>query len=675
MATNSNKPFDSFAVQKKQLDETLKIEKQNSQELAKWLGQLDDKRLASEEKARKRMNEEVNRQALELSLKGVEVTVALKAQLEKEYIKKLEADEKKKRIEKQRQEARESTRKGKEEKRKQDKENRILDLLSKYDSEGNLKSQEQMKKDTREAGWLQLKDSLEKGLEKLGESFSNSVNKAMAQYANYQTGINARLQSTGKNFASIEKNLGKVAYSPLLKADTLYANLSKLVQDGIVSNVEQRAFLMTIKDNIATTFDANNNAIRRIIRVQQQDSTASRLGLEAFLTRYMNSLVQNTEYLTTTFDNVQEALLEASSLMDMGGSTAFEFQVQKWLGAMTGLGLSESTSSSLAQALGYLGSGNIESLNSSALQNLLVMASSRAGISYGELLKGGLSAETTNELLSSVVDFVQDIWENTKDNNVTLSQLSNTFGLTVSDVRSIANMSESIKNSLVSTSMDTDEMYSELGYQFKQMGSRMSIATLMSNAFSNFSFQTGATMASNPATYALWKIADFITSTTGGINIPHATVLGTGVDLNATVEQLLKLGLVGYSTLSNITGIASAVKSIGNGAALLNAMGISEGNTLISRGANLSTTVSGFTTSQSSYMMNQNEGAYQQGANMMMREQQDVATQENTNKPTVDLETINTNMVEKLDVIIDYLGNTGIKIETNSLEYIAGLTS
>lgn len=675
MATNSNKPFDSFAVQKKQLDETLKIEKQNSQELAKWLGQLDDKRLASEEKARKRMNEEVNRQALELSLKGVEVTVALKAQLEKEYIKKLEADEKKKRIEKQRQEARESTRKGKEEKRKQDKENRILDLLSKYDSEGNLKSQEQMKKDTREAGWLQLKDSLEKGLEKLGEAFSNSVNKAMAQYANYQTGINARLQSTGKNFASIEKNLGKVAYSPLLKADTLYANLSKLVQDGIVSNVEQRAFLMTIKDNIATTFDANNNAIRRIIRVQQQDSTASRLGLEAFLTRYMNSLVQNTEYLTTTFDNVQEALLEASSLMDMGGSTAFEFQVQKWLGAMTGLGLSESTSSSLAQALGYLGSGNIESLNSSALQNLLVMASSRAGISYGELLKGGLSAETTNELLSSVVDFVQDIWENTKDNNVTLSQLSNTFGLTVSDVRSIANMSESIKNSLVSTSMDTDEMYSELGYQFKQMGSRMSIATLMSNAFSNFSFQTGATMASNPATYALWKIADFITSTTGGINIPHATVLGTGVDLNATVEQLLKLGLIGYSTLSNITGIASAVKSIGNGAALLNAMGISEGNTLISRGANLSTTVSGFTTSQSSYMMNQNEGAYQQGANMMMREQQDVATQENKNKPTVDLETINTNMVEKLDVIIDYLGNTGIKIETNSLEYIAGLTS
>ena len=366
--------------------------------------------------------------------------------------------------------------------------------------------------------------------------------------------------------------------------------------------------------------------------------------------------------------------------MSMQQSNEFEFQVQKWLSALSGLGLSENTASSLAQALGNLGSGNIESLLGSNMGNLILMSSNRMGTSIGEVLSQGLNSNTTNNLLASIVDFVQDMWANSKDNNVVLSQLSNTFGLTVSDVRSIANMSYSIKQSLYNTELSTQAMYDELGYQFDQMANRMNIATIMDNAFKNFEFQTGATLASNPATYALWKIADFIGSTTSGINIPHATVLGTGVDLNTTVDNLLKLGLVGVSTIKNIPNIANAVKSLGSGASMLSAMGIEEGSTIISRGADISKTKSGFTTSQSSYivnqnqMINQNQTSYTQSATMM-REQQQAEAQQAVGQPEVELKDINETMITKFDSVIQYLqqainiiGDTGVRIADSSIE-------
>lgn len=628
---------------KEVLDEKLKIQKQHSQELAKFNAEVEAKKVKEIERLKEDLERDLIDKLADLKAKGIKVEEKQRQELIKTEKARAEREERKK----------------KAEARREVWANKAEALGYAYRDDGTKKSKiEQLPGQVLGAllnTGLAIENTLKAGLKSLEKAFDNGVNRAMSTYAQYQAGINARLQASGKSMSSLEKSMSKVAYSPLLKSETLYQNLSTLIQDGIVSNVEQRAFLMTIKDNIATTFDANNSAIKRIIRLQQQDSTASRLGLEAFLTRYMNQMVQNTEYLTTSFDNVQSALLEASSLMNMSGANEFEFQVQKWLGAMSGLGLSESTSSSLAQALGYLGSGNIESLGSSSLQNLLVMASARAGLSYSDMLKGGLGGNTTNLLLASIVDFVQDIWTNSKDNNVVLSQLSNTFGLTVSDVRAIANMSQKLENSLTQTNMNTSQMYGELGYQFNQMSSRMSIATLLENAFGNFAFQSGAKMASNPATYALWKIADYIGTTTGGINIPGTMFF----NMNATVDQLLKLGLVGISTLSNIRDIGSAINSLGNGAALLKAMGIEQGTSIISRGADLSTSLSGFSTSQSAYMVNSNQQAFEAGAKMMMREQRESAIQENKNKNEVDLNTIDSRLLR----IIELLDLDGIKIK------------
>lgn len=67
-------------------------------------------------------------------------------------------------------------------------------------------------------------------------------------------------------------------------------NVQSLAQQGIVYNIEQRAFLETISDKIAATFDTTNATLLRLVKLQQSDSTASRLGMEAYLTRYFNEM-------------------------------------------------------------------------------------------------------------------------------------------------------------------------------------------------------------------------------------------------------------------------------------------------------------------------------------------------------------------------------------------------
>ena len=118
----------------------------------------------------------------------------------------------------------------------------------------------------------------------------------METYSKYQSAIDTRLQDSGKTFEEMQNALKRaVGASPYLKTETMLSNLQTLVETGIVTNVEQRAFLNTIKDKVAATFDAANGSLLRIIRLQQNDSTAVRLGMEAYLTSFLNRVVENNE--------------------------------------------------------------------------------------------------------------------------------------------------------------------------------------------------------------------------------------------------------------------------------------------------------------------------------------------------------------------------------------------
>ena len=452
------------------------------------------------------------------------------------------------------------------------------------------------------------------GIDKL----DNAINQAISTYASYQQSINARLQGIEAGTIDVWKGMNKtlqaVAYSPLYKTEELYSNLATLVEEGIAANVEQRAFLQTVSKGIARTFDANDSSLRRMIRLQQYDSTAARLGMESYLTKFMNELVKNTEYLNSTFDNVTASLMEASSLLGSGqagaqASTEFEYTVQKWLGTLTGVGLSENTAQSLAQAIGYLGSGNISALNSSAMQNLLVMAASRnPNIDIASLLSGGVSATQANQLLGSVVGYLQEIGS-TASNNVVLSEMANIFGVSVSDLVAARNLRPEDTRALLGNMLSYSGMYDTLSEGMRNYAKVTGVQGILENLFGNFTYGQGMNIASSPALYSMWKITDLIQGVTGGINIPAISVMGNMVDLNTTVENLIKLGIVGISTLGGIGKIVSGVGSaFGGGLAenLLTKMNIGAYNerNVIQRGTGLEAKTSGLETSVTTFVGN-----------------------------------------------------------------------
>ena len=95
----------------------------------------------------------------------------------------------------------------------------------------------------------------------------------------------------------------------------------------------------------------------------------------------------------------------------------FEYVVQKWLGSLGSVGVSNDALTKIATAINYLGTGNVEGLaGDAAMQNLLTKAASLQGLSYSSMLTEGLTAEKTNRLMRGIVDYVREI--SATDNNV-----------------------------------------------------------------------------------------------------------------------------------------------------------------------------------------------------------------------------------------------------------------
>ena len=433
-------------------------------------------------------------------------------------------------------------------------------------------------------------ERMTKAISKLASNIENGINNVITKYANYQSAIDVRLQGLGTNFESIDKNLTKsVGVTSLLKTETLMDNVQSLAEQGIVYNIEQRAFLETISDKIAATFDTTNATLLRLVKLQNEDSTAARLGMEAYLTSYFNEMWKDTQYLQNTYDSVSAALLEATSTMSSDKAIQFEYQVQKWLGSLSSIGMSDDSITSLASALGALSSGDIESLQSNeGMQNLIVMAASNAGLDYASLLTNGLDAASTNTLMQAIVSYLQEIAKTSSDNKVVMSQYAETFGVSVSDLVAATNLHTEQLQSLSTNFMDTTGAMSELSYQMTQITNRMSLSEKLENLYSNALYSLGSNIAESPAMYATWKITSLIQDYTGGINIPTVSVWGNDLKLNTTVENLVKTGIVGASTLGLIGDIVSGIGSTTDPSSMLTKLGIGSNSDKIIYGSGLS---------------------------------------------------------------------------------------
>lgn len=407
-------------------------------------------------------------------------------------------------------------------------------------------------------------------------------------YGQYQQKINTRLQGSGKSWNGLfgiggieDKIKSSVGSNPYVKLQSVMDNVVKATEAGIANNIEQRAFLQTISESIATTFEAFDANLLRVIRLQQEDSTAARLGLEADLTNFFNNHFGDTAYLNNSFDIVSQNLIETTSQLNAKEAVEVEYMIQKWLGSLYSVGFSDTAIGKISQALGYLGSGNVSGLASDAeMQNLIVMAASRANMSYSDLLIDGLDSSNTNKLLRYMVDYLDEIANS--DNKIVKSEYAKVFGMSVSDLTAIKNL-ESDLTSITKSSMSYGDSINELYDQMNQLTSRISIAGMLQNMFDNVNYSIGTGIAGNPATYALWQVTSMIEDLTGGINLPTVGALGNFVDLNTTVTNLMRSGIVGAGTLGAIGSIISGVSSTFMPTSILAKLGISpDGSSLTS---------------------------------------------------------------------------------------------
>ena len=451
--------------------------------------------------------------------------------------------------------------------------------------------------------------------------------KALADYAKKlegtinnisyaQTEIDTRLQgsknktdwATGSYWRQMNTDITRyVGMNAMVKQSDVVNNIKSMVGKGIAFNVEQRAFLQTISDKIATTFDATDATLVKLVRIQQADTTAARLGMESALTAFLNNMYETTEYMTEAASSIRANLYEASALMGAANATAFEYQVQKWMGSLYSVGFSNT--SSLSAALGKLAAGDVSAITEGGMGNLMVMAANKAGISIADILAKGLDESSTNSLMQAMVEYLGGIYKETKNSKVVAQQFANVYGLTASDLKAAANLAGSTGN-IAKNGLNYNGMLAQLNSMASTMYKRTSIGAMIDTLGSNLEYATASSIANNPALYSLYLISGMLDSIASGINIPTISVMGTGVDLEATVADLMRIGAFGGGLLEGMGKMIGGLAS-GNGsttAGMLRGFGVGSGMTTVSRGAGTGLISTGVATSSSGYIGNAEGG-------------------------------------------------------------------
>ena len=521
-------------------------------------------------------------------------------------------------------------------------------------------------------------------------SLAKQLDNKIDEIASYQGDIDTRLQGSknekskaGSYWGQLTKDMMSVgAVTPFFKQDDFAKNIKSLVDQGISFDLKQRAFLMTIQEKIANTFNVADGTLLRLIRIQQEDSTAGRLGMESALNSFLNNMYENTEYLKAVADGVRSSLQEMEALMSGAEATEVEYQVQKWMGSLYSVGMSQEAVNSIASALGQIAAGQVDALtNGTGAGNLLVMAANKAGQSIADILTDGLNGMETNQLLQATVDYLADLAESSKDSRVVQQQLASVFGVKASDLRAATNLISSSKD-VYGEYMTYDNMLNQLNKMAGSMYLRTSLGEMMTNIWENGQYTLASGMANNPVSYLMFKMADLLEQTTGGISLPFLNVYGFGVDLETTVADLMRVASMSSGILGSLGPMISGLASSFSGQAMLSTMGIEQGSGLKvtprGKGVGAGDNVGGgsSSTSGSGYVGNANSSDVKdstiQGAEDD-KKQQMIEAKEEAEATVYDM--INTNVLkiyELLDAVANGKRSLNVKMEGYGLTSLGG---
>ena len=413
--------------------------------------------------------------------------------------------------------------------------------------------------------------------------------------------------------------MGVAGVSPLIKQESVVGNLESLVKQGISYNVEQRAFLATMSEKIATTFNVFDSTLLRLIRIQQQDTTAGRLGMESALNAFLNNMYETSEYLGSIADSVRSSLDEVESLMGATDAVALEYQVQKWMGSLYSVGMSQRAVTGIASAFGQMAAGDISGLTSGGMGNLMIMAANQAGLSIADILADGLDDSDTNKLMSAMVDYLQIIAAESSNSRVVQQQLAKVYGLTASDLRAATNLRGSM-GAIRNSSLSYGGAIGRLNSMANSMYARTSMGEMMGNVSSNFQYSLANGIASNPAMYMIYKMATLLKDTTGGIDFSLPTYMGTGMSAQTfNIADLMRVGAMSGGILSGLGAMMSNLSAGGgfNPAGMLKALGIGGNLTAVARGSGrVISATSGSSVSESGSYAGNGSSSDIQGATM-----------------------------------------------------------
>lgn len=382
--------------------------------------------------------------------------------------------------------------------------------------------------------------------EQLAGAIQDGIDFATSSFGKFDT----RMQGLSEKFADYSDHIqSTVGMSPFVSQRKLFQNVVDLADQGIIYNIEQRALISSLSDKLVTTFDAMDNTLTRLIRIQQADLTMSQLGAEATLTQFLNQKFGNTEYLGSSggsglYDGVYAALIDASAVMNKNQATSYAFNAQKWLGSMYSVGVSDAAIQSIAEGLGYIATGNVSALSSnSALQTLFAMSAKNAGLSYSSLLTSGATADDINKLLKAMTEYLQDISENTS-NQVTRNAFSQLLNISMADLQAIRNLNSTDIADIYKTSTNYEGAVSEAKNQLGQVASRTSLGDALNTSVDNLFFNLGMDVTSNPETYGIWLVAQGLQSLTSSLGLG-----GEIGDIIGGVSGLLSILSVGRAAL------------------------------------------------------------------------------------------------------------------------------
>ncbi len=434
----------------------------------------------------------------------------------------------------------------------------------------------------------QLVTNAVKGVANGLSNIVDSVDSAIDTYISKQEAIIAHLSGSSDNFQNVSDKLQTLISTGLVKQTAVYDNVSKFVTQGIVSNVEQKAFLQTLADDIDATFNASDSTLVRLINLQKTDLTSNRLAIEYSLQEFLNQNYETSTYIKESFTSVSQSLIEMQSLMSAQTATETETIIQTYLGSLSSSGMATDTISSLASAINALGSGDTSNLGS-GVANLVLMGAARSGLDYADMLVNGLDQSKVSTLLEGISDYLAEI-NTSYSSNVVKSQLAKIYGINVSDLVAATNFESSEAEGTV-----TSDIYTALLNDF---GTLVPGVTKIQNLLANFVQGMALDIADSDAGVYAFKIYNAIADTLGdALQGQKRTIkpFGITLDLGDLAKAAKALSLV-PSVLSNLGNIGNIVNGNGSSASkLYNSLLNAETATVKSAGFGLSPT--GATTS------------------------------------------------------------------------------